>query len=337
MMAVAARTNERLLFGRGVRGELVRTLQTALVQYGTYRAADVDGDFGGLTAKAVRAYRRRSGLPPGQDVDPATWTQLTGRGVPSVRDRALQLTAAFEGHGFTLAQGNFDGAGVTWGVIGFTLSSGELSRIVLEVEAAHPELVRSAFRNKTDELLQVMRALRADQLAWADPLSLGASKARLAEPWRTAFWRFGSYPEVQAVQLRRVDGYFDPAVRDARALGLKTELGVALCFDVHVQNGSISSSAMREIEAQQAAHRVKDERELRILVAHAVAGSARAPYQADVLSRKLTVATGTGVVHGATFVLRNWGLAELPARGRGASPPPAAVTRGGAGGVPSPR
>ena len=175
--------NGRLLFAQGVRGELVRELQTSLKQHGVYKA-DVDGDYGGKTATAVQAFRKSAGLPPAKLVDVSVWTLLTKRPVPSLRDRALQVTASFEGHGFTLAQGNFDGAGVTWGVIGFTLQGGQLAKIVLEVNAKHPELVHQAFGNKTGELLQAMRAPWAKQLAWASGLSLGAGKARLAEPWR---------------------------------------------------------------------------------------------------------------------------------------------------------
>jgi hypothetical protein len=32
-----------------------------------------------------------------------------------------------------------------------------------------------------------------------------------------------------------------------------------------------------------------------------------------VRSRKLTIANGTGTVHGGSFVLRAWGLGEFPA------------------------
>jgi hypothetical protein len=49
-----------------------------------------------------------------------------------------------------------------------------------------------------------------------------------------------------------------------------------------------------------------------------------------VLSRKLTFALGVGVVHKATYVLRNWGLGEIafaarpqPVPAHGATPAPA--------------
>ena len=75
-------------------------------------------------------------------MDVSTWTKLLGAQVPTTQARSLQLTAAFEGHGFTLAQGNRDGAGITWGIIGFTLKHGELSKIILKIFAEMPPSCR---------------------------------------------------------------------------------------------------------------------------------------------------------------------------------------------------
>lgn len=301
-----------MLFAQGARGEIVRKMQRRL-KAGGFDPKGIDGDYGEKTRKAVRALQRANGLQPTGQVDVTSWRRLMDRPIPTVRDRALQVTAAFEGHDFSLAQGNFDGAGVTWGIIGFTLKHGELSRIVLEVEDRHPALVRQAFGPKTDELRRILRGSKARQLIFADGISLGPKKVRLAEPWRSAFRRFGEMEAVQAVQLRFADrDYFRPAVQTARRLRLKTELGLALAFDIHVQNGGVSSSAGEEIKRQLAQHPVENELERRVIIANAVANHARPQFREDVRSRKLTIATGTGRVHGETFVLRNWGLAALP-------------------------
>ena len=303
----------RVLFARGVRGEIVRKLQLRLTALG-FNAKGIDGDYGDNTRKAVRAFQKASSLPPTGEVDLTTWKRLAGGPVPSVRDRSLQLTAAFEGHDFTLAQGNFDGAGVTWGIIGFTLTNGSLGRVVLEVERRKPALVGQAFGPRANELLRVVRASSSQQLAFANSISLGAGKARLAEPWRSGFRRFGELEDVQAVQLELADrGYFRPALQTARALRLKTELGIALAFDIHVQNGSVKPSAREQIRRQLAQHPVDNEREVRVIIANAVANQSRPQFREDVRSRKLTIATGAGAVHGGTYVLRNWGLADLPA------------------------
>lgn len=305
----------RLVLASGARSELVRQLQARLLELG-FDPKGVDGDYGSGTAAAVRAARKKHGLTPADEVDVPVWELVMGRPAPTLQERALQVTAAFEGHGFDRAAGNFDGAGLTWGIIGFTLQHGQLSEIVLEAHGKDPALVQEAFGKKTDECLEMMNAPRARQLAWADSISAGPRKASVREPWRTCFRRFGQLPAVQALQIERVKrAYWNPARGTARELGLKTELGLALCFDVHVQNGSVRPGAREQIRGEVAAQPIHKERELRVIVANAVADASRSQFREDVRSRKLTLATGAGKVHGATYVLRNWGLDATPAKG----------------------
>jgi Putative peptidoglycan binding domain len=302
----------RLLFARGVRGHLVKKLQRGLAAQG-FDPGLPNGDYGDATAAAVKAFRERHGLGAQDDVDVPTWRAATRTPVPPARERVLQLTAAFEGHGFTYVAGNFDGAGLTWGIVGFTLKHGQLQTIVLEVEQRAPEVVRGAFGAKRDELLQMMRAPRAEQLRWADSISIGPNKTRVAEPWRSSFARFGEEELVQAVQFDRVQrGFILPSLRTVRELGFKTELGFALVFDVHVQNGSVTARAREQIRRELAAHPVRREQDRRVIVALAVSDGSNPQWRRDVLDRKLTAAVGAGRVHGTTYVLRNWGLQELP-------------------------
>lgn len=297
----------RLLFATGARGELVKAIQRAL----GFAPAETDGVYGNQTRGGVRTFQRDQGLAPTGEVDTDTWTGLTHEPVPPLFERALGLTAAIEGHGFTLAQGNFDGAGITWGVIGFTLKHGELARIVLDLEARHPAIVRQAFEEDTDRLLALLRAPLDEQMAFADSVSIPPRQVRLAEPWRSRFAWFGAFPEVQAAQRRRArERYWEPAVATASALGLVTELGLALAFDVHVQNGGVKATVLRAIRE---AGPVAGEPELRRRVAHAVADHAAARWREDVRQRKLAIAEGEGVVHGERLVLSHWGLDELPA------------------------
>ena len=300
----------RLLFAKGAVGELVRRMQFRL----GFTGSDLDGWFGNQTRDAVVAFQRRTGLTESGEVDVDGWTALMGEPVPSVRERCLQLTAHFEGHAFTLAQGNFDGAGITWGIIGFTLKGGELGRIVLETEARFPGLLRQAFGTTAGELREIVRKPWPEQLAFADSISFGSRKTRLAEPWRTSFRRLGEMPEVQQLQIERArEGYYEPALATAKRWGLESELGIALAFDVHVQNGGIKAAAKSRIEAALGGRQAADERALRIVIANAVADSARLAWREDVRERKLAIATGAGPVHGGRYELRNWGLEELPA------------------------
>ena len=305
----------RVLFAQGVRGEIVRSIQRRLAARG-FDPKGIDGGYGTNTRTAVRAFQQQNGIQPTGEVSVPTWRKLMNTPVPPVRDRALQLIAAFEGHDFTLAQGNFDGAGITWGIIGFTLQGGELSRIILQIQDGHPALVRQAFGAKADQLVEIMRGPKTRQMAFANTISLGPSKARLAEPWRTGFRVFGELPAVQALQLElAARDYFRPAKQTARGLRLKTELGLALAFDCHVQNGGISTAAREEIKRQLAQHPIEREQERRVIVGNAVAKQSRPQFREDVRSRKLAIATGAGTVHGELFMLRNWGLADVPLAG----------------------
>jgi hypothetical protein len=297
----------RLLFAKGARGQAIEDIQTGL----RLEPRDIDGVFGSRTRDRVLAFQQQHDLPGTGQVDDLTWNALLQKPIPSLFERCLAVTAAFEGHGFSLAQGNFDGAGVTWGITGFTLTHGEIAKIVLAVHDRRPDLVELAFGDRTPQLLDVLRAPLHDQLAFADAVSLGPKKVRLAEPWRGSFGLFGKFPEVRTQQLQRArEGYFHPAVKTAARFGLATELGVALAFDIHVQNGGIKKAAADRIRA---APSPPDESALRRVIAHAVADTASARFREDTRARKLAVADGTGAVHGETFVLAHWGIAELPA------------------------
>lgn len=303
----------KFLLAKGARGELVRKVQMALIELG-FDPHGVDGAFGKNTETAVTEFQQKLDLEPSGRVDHDTWTALLPLvQPPSIYERSLQLTAAFEGHGFSLAQGNWDGAGITWGIIGFTLKHGELGKVILQVFAESPSLVQESFGEHTDELVEILQSSKPVQMKFANSISVGASKTAIKEPWKSAFKAFGEIPQVQAIQLQMADhDYGQPALETANALELRSELGRALAFDIHVQNGGIKSAARHEIATALEDTPITTEQERRVIVAHAVA-DASTSFQEDVRSRKLTIATGIGKVHGDTFVLSSWGLDETRA------------------------
>ena len=296
----------RVYFARGARGEIIRQIQEKLTASG-FDTKGHDGVYGANTVAAVKAFQQSKSLVETGSVDDATWNALMNAPVPAVLDRCLGLTATFEGHGFTLAQGNFDGAGVTWGIIGFTLKHGELTRIIKSAFAQDEALVRACFGDKTGELMAILDAPLSQQLEWADSISLGSSKATLAEPWKTGFRMLGEAPLAQQLQLERVrDAYYTPALATARKFGIKSEVGTALCFDIHVQNGGVKAAAENVVRSKM--QEGMPESDVRLLIANAVADNALPQWREDVRTRKVTIAKGSGKVHGLTAELRNWGL-----------------------------
>ena len=298
-------------FGRGAKGDLVTLLQRGLAARGHYTGR-IDADFGGATQRAVKALQELAGRAATGAAAAADWTDATGLPWPELFERCLQLTARFEGHGYGTVVGNFDGAGLTWGIIGFTLKHGGLGTVVLEAEARAPGVLAEAFGDEAaDELVAHLRDdPPARRLDWADAVSLPPRKVRVAEPWRGGFARLGAEPLVQEIQRREARRrYFAPALETACRLGLEGERGVALCFDVQVQNGGVKAKTAKAYETGAVTLPAgSTERDRRQILARLVAASSRPEYRGDVFARKQTIASGEGTVHGERFDLDAWAL-----------------------------
>jgi hypothetical protein len=304
----------RTWFARGLRGMIAKRIQLDLLRQGFFVAPAekfADGIFGGDTVDALSRLQTARALPVTGAVDTATWQQLTPDPLPTLFERCMSITAEFEGHGFGLLQGNFDGAGLTWGLIGFTLSNGEIQKLLAEADAVVPGTLDRVLGPLAAEWrLQTARPL-AQQVAWADSISSGADKATVPPAWKSAFARLGDEPVVKRLQLQRAyDAYFVPAAATARKLRLGSELGVALCFDCHVQNGSSRVQAVAEL-APLAAQMA--DAQMRQRLANRVADLSAPRWREDVRGRKTTIASGGGLFRGRTYVLAHWGLGEFAA------------------------
>lgn len=271
----------------------------------------VDGDFGSRTETALKNLQAARQLGPTGTVNEGTWKQLTSDPLPTMFERSLAVTADFEGHGFGLLQGNFDGAGWTWGIIGFTLASNEIQRILDQAETLSPGTLSRVMGTLAAEwLAQTKRGLN-EQIAWADGLSTGPTKEGVSGNWKAVFRQLGDEPVIKRIQLDFArEKYFKPALATAKSLGLGTELGIALCFDMHVQNGKSRLEAVKAVKAHMP---FASQQALRVTLANAVADRSAPQWSADVRSRKLTLATGAGAVHGRSYDLSAWGLDEASA------------------------
>jgi hypothetical protein len=300
----------RTIVGPGAHGGVVGQVQRALIVAGC-GPPGVDELYGPGMQSAVKQFQQAQQLAASGIVDDVTWAALTHQPAPEIDVRSLELTAAFEGHGYTLAMGNFDGAWLTWGIIGFTLKHGEVQKILLDVNANHPELLQQAFGEHASELLSLMQASPEEQRQWAESVT---QAGRLVEPWRTGFALFGQFEAVREEQRRLAhNDYFVPCLQTAQQYGLRSELGLAFCFDIHVQNGGIHANAQEAIQQELRASPPASEKDRRVAIANAVADAAMPAYREDVRRRKLTIAQGQGTVHSHNYVLENWGLGESPA------------------------
>lgn len=296
---------------RTVQGELIKGVQQSLRDGGFYHDI-LDGIYGNKTEIALVGFQEANHLMPTGKVDDQTWQKLKSSAAPDLKQRCLQVTADFEGTGFTKAVGNFDGAGLTWGIIGFTLSNGELGALLKEIKTAHADIFRAAFGDLHDKINEVLSSPLAAQMIFANSISVGTSKMKILSQWAEAFSKLGSDPAVQEIQLQHTIKFFNIAQRDVERFGVRNELGFALCFDIAVQNGGIDQTEAARIRRKIEQAPPTTQQDLRIIIANVIAENSRPKFIEDVRKRKLTVATGGGTVHGSRYDIKTWGLDELP-------------------------
>lgn len=247
----------------------------------------------------------------------ADWVDITGMLAPSLFDRCLNLTASFEGTGFQQACGNFDGAGVTWGLIGFTLvsnknaSDGDLTEFLKSLENEFPgDLARAFGHARAAELKSILAAPYSKKVEWANSISTGPKKAGVTAEWSDGFANLGSYPGVQRLQIEAAKGrYWDKlCVRDAKKYKAADAFDVALLYDTAVQNGGISRASFVDPFKVYLNKPSTPGQARRIDWAEIIAKGSNPQYINDVRSRKMTFAIGDGVVHKGRYRLEDWGL-----------------------------
>ncbi len=300
-----------------ITGPLIANLQAALA------VPVIDGVFGPQTAARLKAFQAAHAIAATAIVDSATWRALQRSPAPDLFGRCLQLTAAFEGTFYAGVVGNFDGAGLTWGILGFTLQSGQLAQILREVLATAPAAVAAAFGPNLAALRMAIAPQTpwSQRLAFAEAISDPADKSRLLSPWNAAFSALGALPQARQCQLDHAKTvYWARARQDFAALDLTDEPDAALMFDAAVQNGGLTREQILALRQYRATNPGLSGPAFRQRIAQTLADAAQSAFRSDVLARKTTIANGFGVVHGANYTLTRWGLQNAIPAGPGASP-----------------
>ena len=304
----------------GSHGSQVTQIQEALKQRGLYRGP-LDGLFGGGTRGAVIAVQRSAKLVPDGQVGPKTWGALFGETAqipaPAIVNedlvrRCLALTGAFEtGTGvpecFCGLSGDFDGQGISFGVLQWNFGQGSLQPLLKEMVSQHADVAKGVFGDHYDALQEALSASDDELMSFARSIQHPV-KHTVYEPWRGYAKALGRTREFQEIQVRHAAGIFERALAMCREYDVWSERAVALMFDIVTQNGSIKGITRAQIRADfntLPAALSETEREVRKLeiVANLRAEAANPRWVDDVRRRKLCTARGEGVVHGIHYYL----------------------------------
>jgi hypothetical protein len=304
----------------GSHGDEVGRIQQALKDRELYRGP-IDGGYGGATQAAVAAFQGANHLPADGKVGPQTWAALFGdlhaMPRPALVDadlarRCLALTGAFEtGTGFPDCfcgvSGDFDGQGLSFGVLQWNFGQGSLQPLLGDLLRDHPDTAQAVFGPQCDALAKALAASRDELMAFVRSVQHPVTHA-VFEPWRGYARALGRTPEFQAIEVTHARAAFDGALRMCAEFGVWSERAVALMFDIVTQNGSIAAVTRSQILADVSAlpPTLADEaREVKTLeiVANRRAQAANPRWVDDVRARKLCIARGEGTVHNIAYDL----------------------------------
>ncbi len=204
---------------------------------------------------------------------------------------------------FGVAAGNYDGSGLSYGVLQWNLRAGTLQPLLRELVSLEAPEANAALGQKVlRELRGILPLSAGEQIAWAEAITDIRNRHRLYQPYMEAFAALGATDICQKLQVKYAEPYFTQAWAYFTTLGLKSERGLALCMDICVQIGFLDLRAAAKVAGN--TPRVEglpaEEAEVARLQALGRLSAAGVDWRwhDDVVARKLAIANGGGVVHG---------------------------------------
>lgn len=307
-----------VIYKTGSKGDEVKSIQERLKELGFYKGP-IDGNFGGGTEAAVKAFQKNKKLEVDGSVGPITWNALFAEEIaePSIISKPLDykclaLTGSFEtGKGipecFAGQSGDFDGQGISLGVLQWNFGQDSLQPLLKEMINKYPKAAKAVFQENYDVLVSALNSEKEELMTFSRSIQHPV-KHYLYEPWRGMFKSLGRTDEFQNIQVKYANALYKAALKLCKEYGLWSERATALMFDIKVQNGSISDLVKTRILSEfktLPANLAKEELEVQKMriIANRRAEAAKAEWIEDVRARKLCIANGGGVVHGINYDL----------------------------------
>lgn len=307
------------LYKIGSTGKEVVKIQKKLKKLGYYHGP-IDGIFGGGTYSAVKNFQRDHNLKVDGIVGEKTWEALFQKNIPnqSIKKkpliyRCMALTGTFETgkdfpECFAGISGDFDGQGMSLGVLQWNFGQGSLQPLLKEMLSKHRNLMEKIFNEYLTVLETVLKLDRESQLEFLRSIQHPV-KHFIYEPWRGMFKSLCRTEEFQKIQIKHAQDLFEKALDLVKDFNLWSERAVALMFDIKVQNGGIRDITKKQIKVEIEKIPETDRNDLEVkkmvIIANKRAEASNPRWIEDVRSRKLCIAYGKGYVHGIEIDLEN--------------------------------
>jgi len=226
--------------------------------------------------------------------------------------KCLALTGSFETSSgisgcFGGLYGDFDGQGMSMGVLHWNLGQDSLQPLLKEMMQKHQSIAEDIFKENFLVFKEALNSTKAMLMTFVRAIQ-DPHVHLFHHPWKEMFKTLGSTPEFQRIQRKHAAALFMSAVELAKGYGLWSERAVALMFDIRAQNSRIDNTTHSRIlvEFEKLPDTMSDEeteaRRMRI-IANMQADASNPRWIEDVRARKLCCANGYGNVHGVEYDL----------------------------------
>lgn len=243
------------------------------------------------------------------------------KSIVSLEKRILGLTASFETgvsfpECFGVVTGNFDGQGISFGALQWNIGQNTLQDLFETMLREHPKVTEEVFsREQLAQFKAMLQGNLNDQINWAKSIQISERKSNnslkwiIKPEWKSALQRLGLTEEMISIEVAAASLRFSKAQSNCNIYNLRSERGLALLFDINVQNGNVdvkgAGAKIMEDFQNISVGLSDDEQEVERMriIARRRAEVANPQWVQDVLRRKMTIAEGEGVVHGKKYVL----------------------------------
>jgi hypothetical protein len=167
-------------------------------------------------------------------------------GLTTAEQKAIAITSTLETGrrgGFSGLSGNFDGQGISFGLVNWNLGTGSLQHLLRDFARDFPARFSAVFGPHAKPFEALIRPADAKsvaaQLAFAiREMNVKVGKKwKVREPWKGYFARLAADPEFMKIQVRYVRDLLARADYFCRYFGLKSERAFCFMFDAVSSHG----------------------------------------------------------------------------------------------------
>lgn len=268
--------------------------------------------------------------------DDVTWPKEMSENEKAEFATALNITGSFEGKaGWKNLAGNFDGQGISLGLMQQNLGQGTLQPLWIEMLSSHFEVMKSLFSNlqilSMEQMLKDWQTLNVkksslselfpknsdtnqleenfkeelneqdinenkESVKWAQKTALD-SKGQVLTSWSTPLQSMAESSSYRSLQIQASLVYYEKAQLYFQAFEFTQFRHLLLMYDFVIQNGSIGENHLKIYEKWLKQNPTANEEARAFALLEARLTTVKDQYKEDVKARKSTIIRGTGVVH----------------------------------------